>query len=146
MECQTYRIEVSAHSKLYYFFICSIFFLWLWALWLWPYYMPNTQKICLSFLLFLVFLFEVKTNKNRASKNVLLIGSNGRFVLHSNRGIKAGWLQSSSQIYIGFFVLKYNPELGTSPQVLVVYTDQINTLNQRRLSRVIRAVQFERTQ
>lgn len=141
MDCQTYRIEVSAKSKLYYLFIFSIFLLWLWALWLWPYYMPDSYKFCFSILLFSVFIFELKNNNKNVEKKVLLIGQNGRVIIHADY-VEAGWLQPSSRTCLGFFSLSYLPELGTSAQSLVIFADQINVIERRRLSRIIRAVKF----
>lgn len=144
MDCQTYRIEVSTYSSLYHLFIFFVFFLWLSAVWLWPYYMPDSYRFGFSTILFLVFAFEVKGNRKKASEKVLSVSQIGRVVIYTENNIEAGWLQSCSRNYLGFFYLNYLPELKTNPQSLVIYADQINAVERRRLSRIISAIKFNK--
>lgn len=136
MDSQTYRIEVRGHSNLYYFFIFSIAAIWFWAIWLWPYYLPDVYKLSLAILLLLILILEIKRKFNVPA--VLTLSQSGRIIKHTEQP-HGGWLQQSSKVYPGFFYLCYLPDMAKATQSWVIYVDQLNDADRRRMSRVLRA-------
>lgn len=138
MDYPTYRIEVRGESNLYYRFITATLFIWLWALWLWPYYMPALVKMTIAAVVIVAFYFEFRRVKKGIRASVLSISLSGRIVIYTS-GNEAGWLQAQSRVFIGFYYLRYQPELGGKKKSLVIYTDQVSDIDRRRLSRLIYA-------
>lgn len=141
MDGQIYRIKVSARSNLYYRFLLLLFVLWLWALWLWPYYMPTKIKVGFFALLVVIFALELLANVRMAKQKVVLVGLSGRIVIYSDKTY-AGWLLPTSRANFGFFYLSYLTELEGSSRAIIIFNDQIDTFDRRRLSRIITAARF----
>lgn len=137
MDSHSYRIEIRGHSSLYYFFIFLIAAIWFWAIWLWPYYLPSAYKLSLAILLLLTLVLEIRRKVNTPA--VLTLSQSGRIIRHTEDP-QGGWLQPNSKVYPGFFYLCYLPDVAKSKQSWVIYVDQLNDVDRRRMSRVLRAM------
>lgn len=141
MDSPVYRIEIRAHSSLYYFIIYSLLLLSLWALWLWPYYLPSYLKLVFALALLILFAWEIRNHQKDLTDKVLSLSQKGRLVLYAKH-TELGWLQSNSGVYLGFYCLSYLSDLEQSKRTLIIYADQVSDRDRRRLSRIIYAVKL----
>lgn len=137
-----YYIEVSAGSYLKYLFYFSFALFTLLVIWSWPYYLPNTVRLLLSWLFLLAFIWFLWRDLQQASRFTLSLSAKGRLVNYQ-QGIKAGWLLGLSVHYLGCFVLIYRQDVSDKLAKLVIYADQLNDVDRRRINRVIHQVQYQ---
>lgn len=137
MDSQTYRIEVRAKSHLYYCFIFFITVIWFWAIWLWPYYLSNGYRISLAVLLVMIVVADIRRKEKIPA--VLTLCQSGRIIKHKGNSV-GGWLKPNSKAYPGFFYLSYLPDMAKVTQSWVIYVDQLNDLDRRRISRALSAI------
>ena len=141
MDSPVYRIEIRAHSSLYYFIVSSLLLLSLWALWLWPYYLPTYLKLALALVLLILFIWEIRAQSKDVTDKVLSLSQKGRLAVYGKH-TELGWLQPNSRVYLGFYCLSYLSDLEQSKRTLIIYTDQVDERDRRRLSRIIYAVKL----
>ncbi len=140
-EATTYRIEVSKHSSLKYFYSSSFIFLVLSTIWSWPYYLPTMFKVALAAVAIAVFLRGICLTRRTQITRVISINTAGRLVCYGEKAT-AGWLLNTSRGFLGFYALDYCRELDNKSTTLVIFSDQLTNIDNRRLSRVINKLKF----
>ncbi len=63
-------------------------------------------------------------------------------IVHYSSSTQMGWLLSSSKSYLGLFLLEFKQDLTGKTKRLVLFSDQLEQQDRRRLSRIIKSLPF----